>query len=130
VFEVADPVFVAKSGTARHAIVRFNGRDDSRVRGTLLELTNDELARADRYEPAGYERVSARLASGKAAWVYAAARMSIRVERLTPLLAGLRHADVGRVLPGRARVRGRLDLAAALPDDFDWGLLQKDWRAI
>jgi hypothetical protein len=49
-----DPAFVAASGKADHAIVR-------------------ELVMADACEPAGYTRVSARLASGRQAWVYAAA---------------------------------------------------------
>ena len=71
---IDDPAFVAASGAAEHAIVRFDGRDDSRVRGTVLELTDPELHAADRYEPAGYTRVRARLASGGAAWVYADAR--------------------------------------------------------
>ena len=72
-FRVADPAFVAASGTAEHAIVRFTGRDGDRVRGTALELTDAELARADAYEPAGYARVAVTLASGDDAWVYAAA---------------------------------------------------------
>src|SRR5262245_57340784 len=75
-FEVEDPEFVPKSGKAHHAIVRFNGRPDSRVNGTVLELTAEELASADSYEPAGYKRVSATLASGQQAWVYADARFS------------------------------------------------------
>jgi len=70
---VDDPAFVAASGQAEHAIVRCTGRDDDRVPGTVFEVTEEELARADRYEPAGYERVAARLASGREAWVYAAA---------------------------------------------------------
>lgn len=76
VFRVEDPEFVAKSGKADHVTVKFNGRDDSRVRGMALEVTDAELANADRYEPAGYKRVSATLASGKQAWVYADARFS------------------------------------------------------
>src|SRR5262249_1285032 len=71
--EIDDPQFVATSGSAHHAIVQFNGRSESRVSGTVLELTDDELAKADRYEPAGYKRVHAMLASGRTAWVYAAA---------------------------------------------------------
>jgi gamma-glutamylcyclotransferase (GGCT)/AIG2-like uncharacterized protein YtfP len=74
--EVADAQFVATSGKARHAIVRFNGRRDSRVRGTVFEVSEGELAKADQYEPAGYKRVSTQLASGKRAWVYADARFS------------------------------------------------------
>ena len=68
---IEDPAFVAASGKAQHAIVRFNGRADSRVRGTVLELSDEELAQADLYEPAGYTRVPAVLASGRDAWVYA-----------------------------------------------------------
>ena len=74
VFRIADPEFVATSGKADHAIVRFTGRPDSRVKGTVLEVTERELAEADAYEPAGYERIRAPLASGREAWVYAAAR--------------------------------------------------------
>ena len=69
---VDDPAFVAASGKADHAVVRFTGRDDDRVRGTVFEVTDAELASADAYEPAGWARVSASLASGKHAWVYAA----------------------------------------------------------
>jgi gamma-glutamylcyclotransferase (GGCT)/AIG2-like uncharacterized protein YtfP len=73
---IDDPEFVAASGTRHHAIVSFTGRDDSRVRGTVFEVSESELASADEYEPAGYKRVSAMLASGKRAWVYADARSS------------------------------------------------------
>lgn len=76
VLKIADPEFVASSGKSHHAIVRFNGRADSRVRGMVFELSDRELTQADRYEPAGYTRISAVLASGKEAWVYADARSS------------------------------------------------------
>ena len=76
VLEIEDPEFVATSGKAQHAIVRFNGRDDSRVSGTVFDVSDEELASADAYEPAGYKRVLARLASGKQAWVYADVRHS------------------------------------------------------
>lgn len=69
--EIGDPEFVATSGKSHHAIVKFNGRNDSRVRGMVLVVTEAELARADQYEPAGYTRISTTLASGKEAWVYA-----------------------------------------------------------
>ena len=73
---IEDPLFVAASGKAHHAIVKFNGRDDSRVRGMVFEVSESELAKADGYEPAGYRRISTVLASGKQAWVYADARFS------------------------------------------------------
>jgi gamma-glutamyl AIG2-like cyclotransferase len=71
VFRVEDPDFVATSGKADHAMVKFTGNRDDRVSGTVFEISDGELARADAYEPAGYERVSTTLASGREAWVYA-----------------------------------------------------------
>jgi hypothetical protein len=71
--KIEDPEFVAPSGKSHHAIVRFNGNNDSRVSGTVFEISDSELARADQYEPAGYKRISATLASGRQAWVYAGA---------------------------------------------------------
>jgi hypothetical protein len=73
---IDDPQFVAASGRSHHAIVRFNGLDDCRVRGMVFEVTDAELAKSDAYEPAGYARVAAVLASGKEAWVYADAAAS------------------------------------------------------
>ena len=70
---IEDPQLVATSGRTHHANVTFNGRDDGRVRGTVFEVTEAELAAADRYEErAAYKRVSVLLASGKTAWVYIA----------------------------------------------------------
>ena len=73
-FRVEDPQFVAASGKADHAIVKFNGHDASRVPGMAFDVTDVELARADQYEPAGYKRIETTLVSGKRAWVYADAR--------------------------------------------------------
>jgi|SRR5690349_24905734 len=73
-FEITDPAFVASSGKAHHAIVTFTGRNDDRVRGMALEVTDAELSKADAYEPAGYVRIATVLASGRDAWVYADAR--------------------------------------------------------
>jgi hypothetical protein len=72
VLEIRDSEFVAKSGKAHHAIVRRSDGDGSRVSGMVFEVTDAELASSDAYEPAGYARVLAPLASGKQAWVYAA----------------------------------------------------------
>jgi gamma-glutamylcyclotransferase (GGCT)/AIG2-like uncharacterized protein YtfP len=71
---IEDPQVVATSGKADHTIVRFNGLSDSRVAGTVFEITDEELASADRYEVADYKRVAATLASGRQAWVYVDAR--------------------------------------------------------
>ena len=71
---VAAARFARPDGTADHAIVRRTGRDEDRVAGTALELTDDELRAADAYEPAVYVRVAVGLASGRPAFVYADAR--------------------------------------------------------
>jgi hypothetical protein len=78
VLRIDDPAFVAASGKADHAIVRFTGNLQSRVGGMVFELTDDEIAEADRYEPAGYTRIATTLASGKQAWVYADAETITR----------------------------------------------------
>ncbi len=72
---IEDPQIVATTGKTHHANVTFNGRHDSRVSGTVFEITDAELAAADQYEQrAAYKRIAAVLASGKQAWVYVDAR--------------------------------------------------------
>lgn len=60
------------NGRQTYSIVRFNGRNESRVRGVVLDISESELAKADVYEPPPYSRVPGTLASRKKAWVYAA----------------------------------------------------------
>jgi gamma-glutamylcyclotransferase (GGCT)/AIG2-like uncharacterized protein YtfP len=68
---IEDPKAAADLGRTHYANVTFNGRKDSRVSGTVYEITDAELAAADRYEEdAAYRRIAAVLASGKQAWVY------------------------------------------------------------
>jgi gamma-glutamylcyclotransferase (GGCT)/AIG2-like uncharacterized protein YtfP len=55
----------------KHRNVRPNGRSDSRVQGTVYEVTEAELRAADAYEADdGYGRIAVVLASGREAWVY------------------------------------------------------------
>jgi hypothetical protein len=58
--------------------VKWNGRSESRVTGTVFEISDSELASADRYEVAAYRRVAAVLASGRRAWVYVDSRFAPR----------------------------------------------------
>ena len=69
-----EPRLVAQTGTRDHVIVKFNGRADSRVPGTVFEITDEELAKSDRYEVDPYMRKQTLLASGTQAWVYLDAR--------------------------------------------------------
>jgi hypothetical protein len=68
--KIEDPEVVAISGKTHHANATFNGRQDSRVSGTVFDITDAELAAADQYERlAAYKRILVKLASGKQAWV-------------------------------------------------------------
>jgi gamma-glutamylcyclotransferase (GGCT)/AIG2-like uncharacterized protein YtfP len=70
---IEDREVVARLGRTHHANVTFNGRSDSRVPGTVFDVTDAELEAADRFEqPFHYERIRVTLASGKEAWVYVA----------------------------------------------------------
>jgi len=72
---IEDAQVVAATGKTHHANVTFSGRVDRRVSGTVFEITDAELAAADRYEQlAAYTRIAVKLASGNVAWVYLDAR--------------------------------------------------------
>jgi hypothetical protein len=61
----------ARGKPAFHANVVASGRADSRVSGSVLEVTNADLALADKYEhSASYVRIAVQLVSGENAWVY------------------------------------------------------------
>jgi hypothetical protein len=69
--KIEDPRVVASLGRTHHDNVTFNGNSKSRVTGTVFEVTDEELASADRFELAFfYKRVPVTLESGKQAWVY------------------------------------------------------------
>jgi gamma-glutamylcyclotransferase (GGCT)/AIG2-like uncharacterized protein YtfP len=73
--KIEDPKLAAAIGRTHHANVTYNGRNGSRVSGTVFEITDAELAAADQYEQvAAYKRIHATLASGKKAWLYVDAR--------------------------------------------------------
>lgn len=73
--KIDDPEVAAAIGRTHHANVTFNGRQDSRVNGTVFDITDAELAAADEYEKtADYTRIVATLASGQQTWVYVDAR--------------------------------------------------------
>ena len=76
--EIEDAQVVATSGKTHHPIVRRTGQPADRVAGTVFEVTDAELAHADAYEVADYQRVRAGLASGAQAWVYVDARVHMQ----------------------------------------------------
>ncbi len=85
---IEDPRVVATSGRTHNANATFNGSADSRVSGTVFDVTDAELTAADDYEQtADYVRVAAILVSGRQAWVYLDARSGRRAGRFFALLS-------------------------------------------
>jgi gamma-glutamylcyclotransferase (GGCT)/AIG2-like uncharacterized protein YtfP len=68
--EITDPEVIAASGTDRHPLVAPSGDPADLVQGSVLSLSDAELASADDYEVDDYARVRVTLASGAEAWVY------------------------------------------------------------
>jgi len=71
---IDDPEVVRISGKAEHPIIRRSKNPFEEVRGSVLRVTFQELANADKYEVSAYKRVSVQLSSGKKAWAYVDAR--------------------------------------------------------
>ena len=67
---ITDPEVVRLSGKAIHSIARESGDPADRIPGVVFQLTEAELAAADRYEVDAYARVEAMLQSGTRAFVY------------------------------------------------------------
>ena len=67
---IQDPAEAASLGKTHHAIAKFTGNITDEIAGTSLLVTQEELLKADAYEPPEYKRVSVVLRSGTHAWVY------------------------------------------------------------
>ncbi|MEN5139958.1 gamma-glutamylcyclotransferase family protein [Pseudomonas juntendi] len=68
--EITDPDVLATSGKSHHPIVSPSSQANDSVAGMVFQISEDELAAADRYEVADYKRVAVTLPSGLTAWVY------------------------------------------------------------
>ena len=63
--------FAPSTVAAGHANVTFTGNDFDRVAGTVFEVHDEDLVRADAFEEQfDYRRDEVTLASGQHAWVY------------------------------------------------------------
>ncbi len=70
--EIKDEAFLAKGEEKyQHTLVQTKDNNDF-IKGTVLELTTEELLLADKYEPKNYKRITIVLESGKEAWIYVA----------------------------------------------------------
>ena len=69
--KIEDQAVAERLKKTHHDNVHNTGDDWSSVQGTVFEVTDDELAKADSFEAQyHYTRISVPLASGKEAWVY------------------------------------------------------------
>ena len=68
---IVDPGVAALIGESHYANVEPSSNPEDSVSGTVFEITEEELAAADKYEEAAeYRRISVTLRSGDQAWVY------------------------------------------------------------
>src|SRR5678809_1216824 len=69
--KITDPDVSARLKKTHHDNVSKTEDDWSNVQGTVFEVTDAELARADAFEAEfNYKRINVGLASGNDAWVY------------------------------------------------------------
>jgi gamma-glutamylcyclotransferase (GGCT)/AIG2-like uncharacterized protein YtfP len=69
--KIPDPEVAARLKKTHHDNVRKTEDDWSNVQGTVFEISDAELAKADAVEAAfNYKRINVGLASGNDAWVY------------------------------------------------------------
>ncbi len=62
---------MVSGGESHHANAELSSNPEDAVSGTVFEITEQELAAADKYEEvAEYGRISVTLRSGVQAWVY------------------------------------------------------------
>jgi gamma-glutamylcyclotransferase (GGCT)/AIG2-like uncharacterized protein YtfP len=68
--EIKDEKFLAKGEQSFQSTAIFTGKENDRIKGTVLEITEEDLRLADKYEPDGYDRVLVKLKSGIQSWIY------------------------------------------------------------
>lgn len=70
--EINDASFLARGEQKIQATAIISIDENDSIQGMVFEVTEEELLIADKYEPAGYERVQVVLESGKQSWIYIA----------------------------------------------------------
>ncbi|HEY8563551.1 MAG TPA: gamma-glutamylcyclotransferase family protein [Pyrinomonadaceae bacterium] len=71
--EIKDEAFLGRGEAKRQNTLIVSETGAETVEGTVFEISAEELALADKYEPENYERFQVLLESGMKAWIYAAA---------------------------------------------------------
>ena len=70
--EIKDESVLLKSEQKYHLIAILSKDNIDIIEGMVLEISEEELFIADKYETKDYKRVNVMLESGKEAWVYVA----------------------------------------------------------
>ncbi len=63
---------IEKSGTNIHPILLFTSKKTDEIKGTVFDLSLEELKLADAYEVEEYKRAKGEFKSGNTSWIYAA----------------------------------------------------------
>ena len=71
IIEITDETFLSKGEGKYQKTLVSSANEDDIVRGTVFEITRDELLKADGYEPGNYKRTKV-VESGKKVWIYVA----------------------------------------------------------
>lgn len=72
VIEISDQAFLSKGEEKYQKTLMASFNKNDFIEGMAFELTEEELLKADAYEPANYKRVKKILDSGTEAWIYLA----------------------------------------------------------
>ena len=70
--EIKDETFLKNGDGKFQKIASASENVNEKIEGTVFEVSAEELAHADKYEPEDYKRIRVILSSGKEAWIYAA----------------------------------------------------------
>jgi gamma-glutamylcyclotransferase (GGCT)/AIG2-like uncharacterized protein YtfP len=70
--EIRDESFLLKGEQKNQQTAIISKDKNDSIKGTVFEITEEELLAADKYEPDGYKRINVVLESGKEAWIYVA----------------------------------------------------------
>jgi gamma-glutamylcyclotransferase (GGCT)/AIG2-like uncharacterized protein YtfP len=70
--EIRDETFLAKGEGKYQKTLSHTWNKIDNIKGTVFEITYEELLLSDKYEPNNYKRVKVTLESGREAWIYVA----------------------------------------------------------
>ncbi len=70
--EIKDELFLSKDEQKYQLTASISKDKNDSIKGTVLEITEEELFLADKYEPDNYKRIKVVLESGKESWIYVA----------------------------------------------------------